>query len=214
MAETSEIFRSWLTRQITLDEALAVYMGATPYDADAQADRPTTVDGMLMERLRDLVSILAIRETPAPLAMLVASLIWRSAPVATGMDQLREAMRVICEWRAGLNDAEVSRIIHAHAVYTERFEEAMRSAVSADCPEIDRILSDLAEGSHGDTVVAELGSCLLIIEMTDTDYFVGLQDETDRIIVIDRVPHRGGGGGPGGDDAGPVGPRPRLLIDA
>lgn len=214
MADTLGTFRSMLSRPVTVDEALSAYMGRSAYEADRQAEDERTGDGMFMARLRDLVTILALREAPSDMAMLAASLLWRSAPVATSVDELIEAIARICTWRSGLDDRDVARIIHAHRVHAARFEEAMDRARTSSGPEIDGIMEELSQASHGDTVVAELGCNLLIVEMTDTDFFVGIQDECDVTVVIDRVPHAGGGGwGRDGED-GPVAPRSPVLIDA
>jgi hypothetical protein len=214
MSHALDPFRSMLDRTVTVDEALTAYLGRHPHEADRQAEDERTGDGMLMARLRDLVTILAIREAPADLAMLVAALIWRSAPVAETVGELRDAIRRICDWRSGLNDGDVARITEAHRTYKTRFEEAMARADMDAGDEIQHILDDLSEASEGNTVVAELGPCLLIVEMTDTDFFVGVQDEDDVIIVMDRVPRVGDGGWDRGEEHTPTGPRPLTLLDA
>lgn len=214
MADTLDTFRSMLARPVTVDEAISAYMGRSAYEADRQAEDERTGDGMLMARLRDLVTILALREAPPGMAMLAASLLWRSVPVATGVDELIEAITRICTWQSGMDDMDVARIIHAHRVYTARFEEAMNRADASSGPEIDAILEDLTQASRGDTVVVELGSNLIIVEMTDTDFFVGIQDDCEVIVVIDRIPHVRGGGWGRDDEDGPMTPMSPVLIDA
>lgn len=215
MAETLATFRSMLARSVTVDEALSPYLGLTALQADRQAEALRTADGLLTGRLRALVTILALREAPAHLAMLVAALLWRSAPVATSVDELREAIVRISLWRSGLDDRDVARIVRAHREHSLASEALLRRTGSADGPEAEALLDELSRSSHGDDVVVELGSTLLVVEMTDTDYFVGLMDEDDVVYVIDRVPHSGWGGDRDDEaDGGPVAPAPGLLQDA
>lgn len=213
MADTLETFRSMLVRPVSLDEAIMPYLGATPLEVDQCAEGRETSNGLLMRRLRDLVVILALREAPPHLAMLAAALLWRSAPVAASVDQLRDAIERIVLWRGGMDKADVARIVAAHRTHSRLYDELTKRLGRSDGAEIEALLEVLTEEARGDDVVVELGVTLMIVEMTDTDYFVGLMDENDVVYVVDRIPHSWRDD-PDDDDGRPVAPVPSLLLDA
>lgn len=212
MADMLQPLRSLLARPVGIDEALMPYLGASPFEAAMQADEDRTSEGLLTGRLKGLVSILALREAPPRLAMLAAALLWRSAPVAADIEELREAIVRIALWRGGLDDAAVARIVLAHHVYDEAFEEVVARTGSASGPEVEMLQAELEMSAAGDSVVVELGDALLIVQMTATHMFVGIEDDAGGIHIIDSVPMGRRGRD---DDQGhaPEGPKP-LLLDA
>lgn len=214
MADTLAAFRSMLARLVDIDEALTPYLGESPRQADAHADERITDEGLLTDRLKGLVTILALREAPPRLAMLAAALLWRSAPVATSVDELREAIVRICLWRSGMTDDDLARIADAHRTHMLRLADIMARTGRAEGPMVDELARRLEIEAAGDSVVAELGSSLLIIQMTADDLFVGLEDEDGDVIVIDRVPFDRGGRRDDGRDEAPHGPRPPVLQTA
>lgn len=213
MADQFAVLRSLLDRVVPVDEAISPYLGLSAHEADKDADADETSEGLRRDRLRGLVTIIALNEAPPALAMLAAALVWRSAPVAARADEIRTAIGRIADWRAGLGAADVARIAAAHRRYELRFAEILKRTGRAEGPEIDELAYELSDDSPDDHVVAQLGDHLLIVEMTADDFFVGLQSQDGDIIVIDRVPHGGGGWGRDGEDE-PTDPGPRILQDA
>lgn len=205
--------RTLLTRPVPVEQALEPYLGVSAYEADKDADSIETSAGLIRERLHALVMILALRNAPPGLATLATALLWRSAPVARNAAEIIEAIHRICDWRMAMSQSDVGRIVLAHQMYTQRFEEIISRTGDPEDPEIRKIVSRLDRESRGGHVVAELGDDLLIVEMTDSHFFVGLQDDGGTTIIIDMVPHVRGGGWER-DNPEPEGPRPLILQDA
>ena len=193
MANEIETFRSMLTQTVSLEEALAPYLGITLEQAAREADAATTSEGLKRDRLKDLVLLLALRDAPSDLAPLAAALIWKSAPIATSIAEIREAIYRICDWRMGLNEEDLSRIISAHQRFEASFKNHLDRTGQTQGPEIDSFLQILHHEASGDHVVLELGECLLIVEMTDSHYLVGVQEDTGPLIVIEMIPYIRGG---------------------
>jgi hypothetical protein len=212
MADTLQPLRSLLARPVGIDEALMPYLGASPFEAAMQADADRTSEGLLTGRLRDLVTILALREAPSSHAMLTAALLWRSAPVAFDVEELREAIVRISLWRGALDDAAVARIALAHHVYDHAIEDVIARTGTEVGPEVEVLRHELEMSAAGDSVVVELGDALLIVQMTATRMFVGIEDEAGGIHIVDSVPMDRRGRDDDQGDA-PDGPRP-LLLDA
>lgn len=207
--------RSMLDRPIPVDEALVPYLGIDIERANAEAGSRLTHDGLLRERLHGLVTILALREVPAALGPTVAALLWRSAPIAADVGELIVAMHRLSAWRSGLAPEDVDRIRSLHRVYEARFD-ALMEVIDDPCdPAFDELLRELEFQEVDDHVVLEMGGHLVVVEMSSTHYFIGVQSADGTTYVIDSVPHAGPGDGGGRDDAPePDGPRPRILQDA
>lgn len=207
--------RAMLSRPVTVEDALAPYLGIPVAEANKDADAEETSDGLLRDRLHDLILILALREAPSTLARLVARLVWRAAPVAESVEEVVEAIRVVATWLGSLDGDDVARIVTAHQAYETGFDDIVGRTGEPEGPEIDALLRDLQRDSAGDHAVSGLGDSILVVEMSSSHYFVGLQEADGTVFLIDMVPHSpGGGGGWDGDEPEPDAPRPMILQDA
>ena len=197
----------------SVDIALGPWLGMTVEEADRYAADPSTQDGLDRERLQGLLTILSLG-LPDPRHALLASTLMRTcAPTASDVSGIMEAMRIICAWRSGIDDATMTRIIAAKRAYENTWAALTMAGMSPGPEESLSLLSSMDDVPGIDHAVVPLGGHDVIVEMTSESWIVGILKD-GRLHVMDVIAY-GGGGGPDDDDDGPTpDPTPRLLIDA
>jgi hypothetical protein len=197
----------------SVDVALGPWLGMTVEEADRYAADSSTQDGLDRERLQGLLTILSLGLPDPKYALLASTLMRTCAPTASDVYGILEAMRIICAWRSGIDDATMTRIIAAKRAYEDTWAALAMAGMNPGPEESLSLLASMDDVPEIDHAVVPLGGHDVIVEMTSESWIVGILKD-GRLHVMDVIAY-GGGGGPDDDDDGPTpDPTPRLLIDA